>query len=100
MQPTNNLAKELYELRKKDVLILGSGNMIHNMGIINWEMINGGGYDWALEINDNFKRLILDHKHQQLAYYRKLGREAMLAIPTPEHYLPLTNVRTWPAKCP
>lgn len=83
------LAEELYELRKKGVLILGSGNMVHNLGMIDWELINGGGYDWALEINDKLKRLILNHEHQQLTDYQNLGREAMLAIPTPEHYLPL-----------
>ncbi|MNJ97218.1 LigB family dioxygenase [compost metagenome] len=84
-----NLAKELYELRKKGVLILGSGNMVHNLRMMSWEMIHGGGYDWALEMNDKFKSLILNREHQQLADYRNLGREAMLAIPTPEHYLPL-----------
>ncbi|WEK19298.1 MAG: 4,5-DOPA dioxygenase extradiol [Candidatus Pedobacter colombiensis] len=84
-----NLAKELYELRKKGILILGSGNMVHNLRMMSWEMIHGGGYDWALEMNDKFKSLILNREHQQLADYRNLGREAMLAIPTPEHYLPL-----------
>nr|WP_121270013.1 4,5-DOPA dioxygenase extradiol [Pedobacter schmidteae] len=84
-----NLAKELYALRKKGVLILGSGNMVHNLRMMSWEMIHGGGYDWALEMNDKFKSLILNHEHQQLANYSSLGSAAMLAIPTPEHYLPL-----------
>lgn len=84
-----NLAKELYELRKKGVLIMGSGNMVHNLRMMSWEMINGGGYEWALEINDQFKTLILSHEHQRLADYKNLGAAAMLAIPTPEHYLPL-----------
>jgi 4,5-DOPA dioxygenase extradiol len=83
------LAKELYRLRKRGVLILGSGNMVHNLRIMNWEMINGGGYDWALEINDKFKSLILNNEHRPLMNYQSLGKEAMLAIPTPEHYLPL-----------
>lgn len=84
-----NLAKELYQLRKKGVLILGSGNMVHNLRMVSWEMINGGGYDWALEMNDKFKGLIMSHDHHQLANYKNLGSAAMLAIPTPEHYLPL-----------
>lgn len=84
-----DLAKELYDLRKKGVLILGSGNMVHNLRMMSWEMINGGGYDWALEINDKFKSLILNNQHQPLMAYQSLGKEAMLAIPTPEHYLPL-----------
>lgn len=83
------LARELYELRKKGVLIMGSGNMVHNLRMMSWEMINGGGYDWALEINDQFKQLILNNEHQPLQAYQTLGKAAMLAIPTPEHYLPL-----------
>ena len=83
------LARELYQLRRKGVLIMGSGNMVHNLRIMNWEMINGGGYDWALEINDKFKSLILNNDHQPLMNYQSLGKDAMLAIPTPEHYLPL-----------
>lgn len=84
-----NLAKELYELRKKGILILGSGNMVHNLRMMSWEMINGGGYDWALEMNDKFKTLIMNRGHQQLAGYKSLGTAALLAVPTPEHYLPL-----------
>jgi 4,5-DOPA dioxygenase extradiol len=83
------LARELYGLRKKGVLILGSGNMVHNLRMMSWEMINGGGFDWALQANDTFKRLILTNEHQPLMTYEQLGKEAMLAIPTPEHYLPL-----------
>ena len=83
------LAKELQLLRKKGVLILGSGNMVHNLRMVSWEMINGGGYDWALQMNDKFKSLILNNEHQPLVNYQSLGKEAMLAIPTPEHYLPL-----------
>lgn len=83
------LAAELYALRKKGVLIMGSGNMVHNLRMMNWQMINGGGYDWAMEINEQFKSLILNNEHQQLINYERLGKAAMMAIPTPEHYLPL-----------
>ncbi|TZF82689.1 4,5-DOPA dioxygenase extradiol [Pedobacter sp. BS3] len=83
------LAKEIYALRKKGVLILGSGNMVHNLRIMDWKMIHGGGYDWALEMNTVFKNLIANNEHQKLVNYESLGREASLAIPTPEHYLPL-----------
>jgi 4,5-DOPA dioxygenase extradiol len=83
------LASELFKLRKKGVLILGSGNMVHNLRLMSWEMIHGGGYDWALEINERFKELILTNEHRPLMNYQSLGKEAMLAIPTPEHYLPL-----------
>ncbi len=84
-----DLAKELQALRKKGVLIIGSGNMVHNLRMVSWEMINGGGYDWANEMNEKFKHLILNNDHPSLVHYERLGKEAMLAIPTPEHYLPL-----------
>lgn len=86
------LAKELSALRKKGVLIIGSGNMVHNLGMMSWEMIRGGGYDWANTMNEKFKNLILDGNHAALADYENLGREGKLAIPTPEHYLPLLYV--------
>lgn len=84
-----NLAKELSALRKKGVLILGSGNMVHNLRMVSWEMMNGGGYDWAIEMQETFKNLILNKEHQKLINYQAMGSAAMLAIPTPEHYLPL-----------
>jgi len=83
------IAKEIYALRKKGVLVLGSGNMVHNLRMLSWEMINGGGYDWANEMNDKFKAFIANGDHKPLIDYRNLGADAMLAIPTPEHYLPL-----------
>lgn len=87
-----DLAKELHGLRKKGVLIVGSGNMVHNLGIMNWSMINGGGFDWALRLNEKFKQLINDGDHDPLINYQKLGKDATLAIPTPEHYLPLLYI--------
>lgn len=86
-----DLAKELYNLRKKGVLIIGSGNMVHNLRMIAWDKINepGYGFDWALQLNDRFKQLITSGDYQPLINYSSLGKEAMLAIPTPEHYLPL-----------
>jgi 4,5-DOPA dioxygenase extradiol len=85
------LAKELFALRKKGVLIIGSGNMVHNLRMVAWDKLNGPayGYDWALHMNQTFKELILHGDHQPLIHYEQLGKEAMLAIPTPEHYLPL-----------
>ena len=83
------IAKEIYALRKKGILVIGSGNMVHNLRMLSWEMINGGGYDWANEMNDKFKNLIINGDHQPLINYSSLGKDAMLAIPTPEHYLPL-----------
>ncbi|HRO43771.1 MAG TPA: 4,5-DOPA dioxygenase extradiol [Flavipsychrobacter sp.] len=86
-----DLAKELFALRKKGVLIIGSGNMVHNLGMVAWDRLNDKeyGYDWALNVNERFKSLILDSDHKPLINYTTLGKDALLAIPTPEHYLPL-----------
>lgn len=85
------LAKEIYSLRKKGVLIIGSGNMVHNLRMVAWDKLNEPeyGYDWANQMNHTFKNLISSGNHDQLIRYQALGKEALLAIPTPEHYLPL-----------
>ena len=85
------LGKELQALRRKGVLIIGSGNMVHNLGMLSWEKLNEPeyGFDWALEMNQRFKTLITTHDHTSLVSFEKLGPEARMAIPTPEHYLPL-----------
>jgi 4,5-DOPA dioxygenase extradiol len=89
-----DLGKELLELRKKGVLIIGSGNMVHNLRMVAWDKMNTDnyGFDWALQMNDTFKNLINDNNHQPLINYDSLGEEAKLAIPTPEHYLPLLYI--------
>lgn len=85
------LAKELVSLRKKGVLIIGSGNMVHNLGMVAWDKLNepNFGFDWAIEANDTFKKLIQERNHQALMDYQKLGKFATLSIPTPDHYYPL-----------
>lgn len=85
------LAKELVELRKKGVLIIGSGNMVHNLGMVAWNKLSTDNYayPWALQMNETFKNLIRAGNHSSLIHYEELGREAKLAIPTPDHYLPL-----------
>jgi 4,5-DOPA dioxygenase extradiol len=85
------LAKELASLRKKGVLIIGSGNMVHNLRMVAWDKLNAGeyGFDWALEASEKMKKYILNGDHQQLINFRSHGRPFELAIPTPEHYLPL-----------
>ena len=86
-----DLAKELSSLREKGVLIIGSGNIVHNLGMVSWDKADEPeyGYDWAIQANDTFKRLILANKHKELINFSALGKEVQLAIPTPEHYLPL-----------
>lgn len=86
-----DLAKQLNALRSKGVLIIGSGNMVHNLGMVAWDKLNEPeyGYDWAIEINQVFKKHISDGNHKALIEYEKLGRAAQLAIPSNDHYLPL-----------
>ncbi|MFN7117769.1 MAG: 4,5-DOPA dioxygenase extradiol [Saprospiraceae bacterium] len=82
------LAKALQTLRKKGVLMMGSGNMVHNLRILNWQQPETG-FDWAIELNEIFKKHIMDDNHDALIHYKKLGKAAELAIPTPDHYYPL-----------
>lgn len=82
------LARELATLREKGVLIIGSGNMVHNLRIIDWNRPDSG-YDWAIETDAKIRELIADQNHQALIDYKKEGRAFEQSIPTPEHYLPL-----------
>lgn len=85
------LAQELGALRKKGVLIIGSGNMVHNLRIMDWGL-KDSGYDWANEMNETFKHHIAEGNHKALIEYEKLGQAARLSIPTAEHYLPLIYI--------
>ena len=85
------LAKELAAFRKKGVLIVGSGNIVHNLRMVAWDKIEeiGYGFDWANEANEKVKKLVLDRDHKSLVEYTSLGTSVRLAVPTPEHFLPL-----------
>jgi 4,5-DOPA dioxygenase extradiol len=88
------LAKELSKLRKKGVLIIGSGNMVHNLRMVDWSKLGetGYGFDWAIEANDKMKKFILNQNHQELVNFNKQGRAFDLAIPSAEHFIPLLYV--------
>lgn len=84
------LAKQLKGLRDKGVLIVGSGNMVHNLRKVDFARVNETyGYDWAIEANDKMKEWILAGDFQKLVDFKKQGPAFDLAIPTSEHYLPL-----------
>jgi 4,5-DOPA dioxygenase extradiol len=85
------LAKQLMQLRHKGVLILGSGNIVHNLGMVAWDKMKTPdyGYDWAIEANTKMKEYILNGNYQPLIDYKKQGSAFNLAIPTPDHFLPL-----------
>jgi 4,5-DOPA dioxygenase extradiol len=85
------IAKELQSLRNKGVLIIGSGNIIHNLGLVDFYNLNKDnyGYDWAIEARTIMNNLIEKGDFKSLTQYQTLGKAVQLAIPTPEHYLPL-----------
>lgn len=91
------IGQKLAGLRDKGIFIVGSGNMVHNLGLVE---VQGGfrdfnrsfGFPWAIDANHLFKKLINESRHQELADYLTLGEAARLAVPTPEHFLPLLYV--------
>lgn len=88
------LAAELSILRNKGILIVGSGNMVHNLRLLDWKKMNQEQYafDWALEAGEKLKQLIMNKDHNSLKGFRSLGKAVDFAIPTPEHFMPLLYV--------
>ena len=89
-----DLARELSVLRNKGVLIVGSGNIVHNLRMLNFSKGSetAYGYDWALEANDKMNNYILSGNHSPLINFKKQGNTFDLSIPTPEHFLPLLYI--------
>lgn len=83
------LAADLQKLRKKGVLIIGSGNIVHNLSRIRFDGATNFAYDWAIQANDEMKNFVMDGNHQALIDYEKRGSAWQLAIPSPDHYYPL-----------
>ena len=85
------LAQQIASLRDRGVLVIGSGNMVHNLRKVAWDKLNTDGYafDWALEARAKMNGFILNGDHRALVDYHAQGSAFELAIPTPEHYLPL-----------
>jgi 4,5-DOPA dioxygenase extradiol len=86
------LGRKLAPLRDEGVLIAGSGNVVHNLHAYAWGRHMPEPYDWAVRFEEQAKRLIAAREYQPLIDYGTLGRDALLAIPTPDHYLPLLYV--------
>ena len=86
-----DLAKKLQKLREKGILIIGSGNIVHNLRMIDWKNINtvGAGWDWAVEAREKTNNWLLDGNFQNLIDYQKQGIALQTAVPSPDHYLPL-----------
>lgn len=86
------IGKRLSVLREEDVLIIGSGNLVHNLHTYAWGRHGVEPFDWAVRFEQRVRELLLSGEDAPLVAYEKLGRDAMLSVPTPEHYLPLLYV--------
>lgn len=86
------LGKKLAPLRKEGILIVGSGNLVHNLHTYAWGRQMPEPYEWAVKFEREARQLMLAEDFNALLNYEKLGPAAMLSIPTPDHYLPLLYV--------
>jgi 4,5-DOPA dioxygenase extradiol len=86
------IGSKLAPLRAAGILIIGSGNVVHNLHAYAWGRNNPGPLDWAIRFEGDAKRMILAGKYGSLVNYEALGPDAALSIPTPDHYLPLLYV--------
>ncbi|WP_262151144.1 4,5-DOPA-extradiol-dioxygenase [Chryseobacterium foetidum] len=86
-----DLGRRLSKLREKGILIIGSGNIVHNLRMVDWKNINtvGAGWDWAIEAREKTNNWLTEGNFQNLIDYRSHGTSLEYAIPTPDHYLPL-----------
>ncbi len=82
------LASELAPLREKGVLIIGSGNIVHNLGLIDFDT-DAKPFDWAVKFDEKVKQCLVSGNHKDLINYTELGKEALYAVPTQDHYLPM-----------
>lgn len=87
-----DLGKKLAPLREQGVLIIGSGNLVHNLHTYAWGQHAAEPYDWATRFETKARQLLLAGDFNGLIDYEQLGRDALLSIPTPDHYLPLLYV--------
>jgi 4,5-DOPA dioxygenase extradiol len=87
-----DLGKRLAPLRDEGVLVLGSGNLVHNLHAYAWGRHPAQQFDWAVRFERRARELLSAGEHDPLIEYESLGRDAMLSVPTPDHYLPLIYV--------
>ena len=82
------MGQELRALREQGVLILATGNIVHNLRLVDWHKANKG-FDWAYEFDDYIYENILKKNHDKILNFHELGDIARLAVPTPDHFYPL-----------
>lgn len=87
-----DLARRLSPLRDEGVLVIGSGNLIHNLHTYAWGDAKREPFDWAVQFEQSARDLISNGNHEPLINYESLGKDALLSVPTPDHYLPLIYV--------
>ncbi|HSN67270.1 MAG TPA: 4,5-DOPA dioxygenase extradiol [Fusibacter sp.] len=85
-----DIGRKLADLRNEGILIMGSGNIVHNLSLINWSM--AGGYTWAQEFDDYVKMNILNRSYDDVVHYERAGKCAEQAFYTPDHFYPLLYV--------
>jgi 4,5-DOPA dioxygenase extradiol len=86
------IGRKLAPLRQEGVLIAGSGNLVHNLHAYAWGRHKPDPYDWAVRFETEARQMMLAGEFQPLIQYERLGRDAALSIPTPDHFLPLLYV--------
>ncbi len=84
-----DLAKELSDLRTRGVLIIGSGNIVHNLGMIDFDNMDAEPYAWARNFDAKVKANLLEENHKDLIHYESMGKTSSLAVPSLDHYLPM-----------
>lgn len=86
------IGRMLAPLRDEGILVIGSGNLVHNLHTYAWGDQSREPYDWALRFEEKARGLMLADDHEPLIYYESMGKDALLSAPTPDHYLPLLYV--------
>lgn len=86
-----NLGRKLSSLREKGILIIGSGDIVHNLRIMNYEM-DAAPFEWATEFDNYISEAIVNRTHDNIISYERIGKSAGLSVPTKEHYLPLLYI--------
>jgi len=86
-----DLGARLAPLRDEGVLIIGSGNIVHNLALRKWEK-SAAPYEWAVRFDETVRDCLVGRKHNRLIDYQEIGEAARLSVPTPDHYLPLLYI--------
>jgi len=86
------LGQRLAPLREEGVLVIGSGNLVHNLHTYAWGHEGAQPFDWAVRFEEQVRQLLLKGQHERIVAYENLGQDARLSVPTPDHYLPLLYI--------